>query len=306
MTVPTRLVMAGGALGFNWLPVHVAKRHGFFERRGLDVELVRTGSVDKATEAVRSGQAQLAITPPEGALNDYVNAGELEIVAGNVNRLPLTLIAQPRFKRIEDLKGQRLGTSSLTEGTAIYTMEMLARHGLRYPGDYTFSVIGVHPARWKALQEGTIEAAVQLVPLNFVAIDAGYSNLGEVSDYIPEIAFTALIGRKAWLAENTATVVALLQAVREATAWLYDPANDEALLPLVSEVSQAEGKYARIALDYMRQMQVFAKSLEIPAAALAKSVELMVKANLLDAAHLQSALGAFSGNLRSKALARTS
>jgi hypothetical protein len=47
------------------------------------------------------------------------------------------------ISRIEELKGQRLGTSSMTEGTAIYTREMLARHGLAYPGDYEFSVVGV-------------------------------------------------------------------------------------------------------------------------------------------------------------------
>ena len=104
-----------------------------------------------------------------------------------MNRLPLTLVAQPRFKRIADLKGAKLGTSSLTEGTAIYTMEMLARHGLHYPGDYEFAVVGVHPARWKALQEGTIDAAVQPIPFDFMALDAGYSNLGNVGDYIPEV-----------------------------------------------------------------------------------------------------------------------
>ena len=72
-------------------------------------------------------------------------------------------------------------------------MEVLRQHGLHYPGDYEFAVVGVHPARWKALQEGTIDAAVQLIPLNFVAEDAGYNNLGEVTDYIPEIVFTGLI-----------------------------------------------------------------------------------------------------------------
>ena len=34
------------------------------------------------------------------------------------------------------------------------------------------------------MQDGSIDAAVQLIPLNFVAEDAGYVNLGEVSDHI--------------------------------------------------------------------------------------------------------------------------
>lgn len=281
-----KLVMAGGALGFNWLPVFVAQQLGIFARHGLEVELKRMGSVDKATTAVLAGEADLAITPPEGAIADAVGGGGLRVLAGNVNRLPLTLIANPRFKRIEDLKGAVLGTSSLTEGTAIYTREMLLQHGLAAQ-DYEFAVVGVHPARWKALQEGTIDAAVQLIPLNFVAIDAGYSDLGEVSDYIPEIIFTALIGDQTWATENQDKLVAFLRALMEATATLYDSPDDEALLPILMEITQSDRAYAQKSLDYMREKGVFARSLEIPGVAFDKTIELMAKADLLgeDAKH---------------------
>lgn len=287
---PHTIVLAGGALGFNWLPVFVAQKQGIFARYGLNVELKRMGSVDKATTAVREGEAHLAITPPEGAVADAVAGGGLRIVGGNVNRLPLTLIANPRFKRIEDLKGAVLGTSSLTEGTAIYTREMLSRHGIGYPDDFSFSVVGVHPARWKALQEGAIDAAVQLIPLNFVAIDAGYSNLGEASDYIPEIVFTALIADQAWTEQNGEKVVALVCSLIEATALLYDAANDAAVLPIVMEITQSDQAYAQKSLDYMREKGVFARTLEIPRAAIDTSIALMIKAQLLDPAKREQAL----------------
>ena len=114
----TTLVIGGGAVGFNWLPVIVADRQGMFARRGLRVDIKRLGTVDKATAAVKSGELNLTITQPEGAIRDCAADGNLRIIAGNVNRLPLSLIANPRFKRIEELKGAKLGTSSLTEGTA--------------------------------------------------------------------------------------------------------------------------------------------------------------------------------------------
>jgi len=202
----------------------------------------------------------------------------LRVVAANVNRLPLSLISHPRFKRIEDLKGAVLGTSSLTEGTALYTMEVLRRHGLNYPGDYTFNVVGLHPARWKALQEATIDAAVQLIPLNFIAEDAGFRNLGEVTDYIPQIAFTALIVDRRWAQKNRPHLVAFLKALIQATAWMDDEANDAPLLQLMADVIQADGKYGRLSLDYMREKRVFPRDLSIPDAAFAKTVELMQKA----------------------------
>lgn len=278
---PNTIVLAGGALGFNWLPVFVAQKQGIFARHGLSVELKRMGSVDKATTAVRDGEAHMAITPPEGAIASAVAGGGLRIVGGNVNRLPLTLIAHPRISRIEQLKGAVLGTSSLTEGTAIYTREMLSQHGLAYPDDYRFSVVGVHPVRWKALQEGTIDAAVQLIPLNFVAVDAGYSDLGEVSDYIPEIIFTALIADNGWATANEEKVAALLLSLIEATALLYDAGNDAAVLPIVMEITQSDQLYAQKSLDYMRDKGVFARSLEIPRAAIDKTIELMIKSELL-------------------------
>jgi ABC-type nitrate/sulfonate/bicarbonate transport system substrate-binding protein len=283
------LRLGAGAAGFNWLPVFMAERRGLFAKAGLKIEVHRLGTVDKATAAVKSGTLDMAITPPEGAIRDCAAGGNLRIIAGNVNRLPLTLIANPRLRRIEDLKGKKLGTSSMTEGTALYTMEMLRQHGLSYPADYEFAVVGVHPARWKALQEGTIDAAVQLIPLNFVAIDAGYSDLGEVSDYIPEIIFTALIVDRIWAGTHREQIVAFMRAILEATQMIYDPANDAELIAITAEVTGAEGKYGRQALEYMRAKSAFSRDLSIPAAALAKSFELMQKAGLADASLVSGA-----------------
>lgn len=277
----TELTLAGGALGFNWLPVFVADRLGIFTRHGVKVSLKRMGTVDKATTAVRSGEADLAISPPEGAIADAVAGGSLRIIAGNANRLPMTLVAHPRIKKIEDLRGCVLGTSSMTEGTAIYTMEMLARHGLKYPGDYEFAVVGVHPERWQALQDRTIDAAVQPVPFNFMAIDAGYSNLGEVTDAIPEIAFTTMIGVDEWLGRNRANVRKLLLGLLEATAVVYDEAQDEAVLPILADITKSTEAYSRRALVYMREKLLFPSRLEIPKQAFQTTVELMIKARLI-------------------------
>lgn len=293
--------LGGGAVGFNWLPILAAERTGIFERNGLEISIKRMGSVDKSTAGVKSGELDIAITPPEGAINDCLAGGPLRIVAGNVNRLPLTLIANPRFRSVEELKGARLGTSSLTEGTAIYTMEMLSRHGLNYPGDYEFAVVGVHPARWKALQDGTIDAAVQLVPLNFVAIDAGYSNLGEVPDYIPEIVFTAMIANDGWASENRHALVQLLRAVMEGARLIADTTQDELLIELVMELTQADRKYAARTLEYAREIGVFSPDLSIPEAALAKSLELMVNAGLLEETQLAEAAGVLEGEYRMEA-----
>jgi NitT/TauT family transport system substrate-binding protein len=276
------IAMGAGAGGFNWLPVLLAERRGLFARRDLRISRKRMGSVDKATAGVKSGELKLAITPPEGAISDSTAGGNLRIIAANLNSLPLSLVANPRFRRIEDLKGARLGTSSLTEGTAIYTMEMLARHGLKYPGDYEFAVVGVHPARWKALQEGTIDAAMQPMPFDFIAFDAGFANLGRVSDYIREIVFTAFVAERTWADTNRATVVSLLGALIEATQVIYDSRNDAELLELAVELTDASADHAARALAHARDSVMFPRDLAIPGGAFTKSLELMRKAKLAD------------------------
>ena len=46
------LRLAGGAQGFNWLPVFVADEQGLFEKHGIRIDYKRMGSVEKATAAV--------------------------------------------------------------------------------------------------------------------------------------------------------------------------------------------------------------------------------------------------------------
>jgi ABC-type nitrate/sulfonate/bicarbonate transport system substrate-binding protein len=91
----TEISLGAGAGGFNWLPVHLAERAGLLERRGLSLSIRRLGAVDKATAAVKTGDVHVAITPPEGAIRDFAAGGSLRIVGGNMNCLPMTLVANP-------------------------------------------------------------------------------------------------------------------------------------------------------------------------------------------------------------------
>ncbi|MCY1311342.1 hypothetical protein D9M70_616300 [compost metagenome] len=66
-------------------------------------------------------------------------------------------------------------------------------------------------------------------------------------------------------------------------------------------MTQSDAPYAKRALDYMRDKSAFARSLEIPSAALDKSLELMVKAGLLDAAVQDSARRGWDGRWAQRA-----
>lgn len=274
--------LVGGAQGFNWLPVFVAIRHGMFERRGIVLELEKLGGVDKATKAVLDGEAELAITPPEGAVSNYLAGGALRIVASNAVRLPMSLVARPGIGTLVDLRGKRIGTSSLTEGTALYTQIMLADAGLTYPGDYEFALAGIHTTRWDALQKGEIDAAPQPAPWNFLAADQGYALLGEISDAIPQIIFAGLIASTDWLRSNRSMLAGILQAMAEAHEFVNDPANPEECVAIFQEITTKDAPdLARRGFIYMRDLGMWPAGLAVPAPALDATIDLMIRSGLM-------------------------
>ncbi|WP_457962233.1 ABC transporter substrate-binding protein [Arthrobacter sp. D1-29] len=288
---------AGAAQGFNWLPVFVADEQGIFARHGISIEYMRLGSVDKATAAVREGTADLAITPPEGAVADFVTGGTLRIVGSNSERLPMSLVARADIATLEELRGKRIGTSSLTEGTAIYTQLMLREAGLSYPQDYSFVLAGVHTTRWAALQEDGIDAAPQPAPWNFLAERSGYNLLGEVADVIPEIIFAAIVGNEDWLRDNSELVQDLVSALSEAHDFVNNPANDSVTLPIYQRLTTPDdAELAARGLAYTRDLGMWPAGLRVSPEALAATIDVMIGSGLLQDSDRTTAGGVVDSN----------
>lgn len=293
----TEIRLAGGAQGFNWLPVFVAEERKLFEKHGIKITFMRMGSLEKATEAVRDGAADLTIGPPEGAVADFVGGGSLRVIASNAVRLPMSLVARPGIRSVGDLRGKKIGTSSLREGTAIYTQVLLAQHGLHYPGDYEFALAGIHTTRWEALQAGEIDCAPQPAPWNFLAEDLGYSRIGEVNEAIPEIVFAAIFGSDAWLNNNRSTIARFLKALTDAYDFVNDAANEVVCVPIFQRVTTKDDPYlARRGFAYMRDMGMWPKGLAVPKRGLETTIDLMIRASLLDESSRDDAMGVFDSS----------
>jgi ABC-type nitrate/sulfonate/bicarbonate transport system substrate-binding protein len=209
----TELTVGVVAPAFINVPLWVAQERGFLEQRGLHATEQILGATDRVTQALRDGTVDIGLTAPEGSIADAVTGGSLRVVAGLADRPPLSMIALPRHHSFADLRGGRVGTSSLTEGTRHVAERMLTAHGLSYPADYSFALEGSHVERWKALQAGTIDAALQMVPYDDMAVDAGFTDLGPVTE---EFAFSAVCVR---FPAERAVLEPFLQALLEAADW---------------------------------------------------------------------------------------
>jgi NitT/TauT family transport system substrate-binding protein len=254
-------------------PLWIAQRLGMLERVGIRATAQICGTTDGTTEAARSGAVQLALTAPEGAIVDSMTGGRLQVVAGLTNRPPLSLVAQARYRSIEDLRGARIGTSSLTEGTCHIVEEMLAAHGLVRGRDYEFALAGAHPQRWEALQSGTIDAALQLIPFDYIAEEAGFSNLGAAATYVPEFAFSTVVVRGDWAQAHRDVVVRFLTALLDAVAWLYMNVDEAA--SIAADESNTDLRHALRACRELAGQGAIPRDLEISQNALARTIESM-------------------------------
>lgn len=211
-----------------YAPLWIADQRGYLRDEGLTVRLHSFGSTDGTTSALRNGLVPVTISSPEGSILNALTGGDIRLVAGFVNRPPLSMIAQPRYHSIAELRGARLGTTSLAEGTCHLMERMMAAHGLHQPLDFQFVMAGPHPQRWEALKAGTLDAAVQLVPFNYIAEEAGFPNLGDVDEYVPDFLFCAVCTRMSWATANRDRLVGLLRALRRGMEALYEDPNGAA------------------------------------------------------------------------------
>lgn len=203
------------------LPIWIALHQGCFAAEGLDVTLEIHEPIDAVYERLRDGHVQFACGVTEHVILDRERGGWQEILAGNVNKLPFSFIGARHISSIEDLRGGTIGVSSIEAGSSSLILKILAAHGLEYPRDYKLLACGPILARWEKLQSGEIDAGLQGVPLNHIAVDAGYTDLGDPRALFPDFQFTSLNVDSRWASGNRDTTIAFLRAWVRAHRWFF-------------------------------------------------------------------------------------
>jgi NitT/TauT family transport system substrate-binding protein len=93
------------------------------------------------------------------------------------NRPMFWLYSRSDIRSVENLKGKKVGVSSLGSGPDSLLREMLKKHGLDGGRDVAILPVGSGTARFFALQAGTVDAAMLSIPANLMAQEAGFREL---------------------------------------------------------------------------------------------------------------------------------
>ncbi|HEU4342132.1 MAG TPA: ABC transporter substrate-binding protein [Candidatus Binatia bacterium] len=169
------------SLTVTMMPLAVARDQGFFQREGLNVDLILMPAALNIRVMV-SGDIQYASTLGS-ALVASVRGINTRIVMCFVDRPLLDLVALPEIGSIADLKGRLIGISSRGGLHDVTIRRMLAQSGVD-PAQATLLTVGGQGAMLQALQAKRIAAGLLNPPHNFLAYRGGLKNLGFAGNYI--------------------------------------------------------------------------------------------------------------------------
>jgi ABC-type nitrate/sulfonate/bicarbonate transport system substrate-binding protein len=254
------------------LPIWVAKHQGMLADEGLDVAIELYEGVDEVTNRLRDGRAQIGYGITEHVILDSEAGGFLEIVGGNVNRLPFSLIAGKNIRSFEDLRGKTVGVSSIQAGSSSLVIKLLAARGLDYPRDYDMRAVGPILARWDMLQSGEIDAGLQGAPLNYIAIDQGFTSLCEPRREVPYFQFTSLNIDKRWAEANTDVMHRFMRAFVRAHEWFF--AHRDGVAPIAMTETGIAQNYALRAWDEYTADEIFPRDGDANDAAVQALIEI--------------------------------
>ncbi len=161
--------------GASALPFIIAEKKGFFKKQGLNaVTVIMQNAV--VVNGVLSHNLDYGAT-----IANFIGAAKgglpVRVVMSLMDGSDHVLVSSPTIKRIEDLRGKRIGISSFGGAPHNQTATILRKFGLNPEKDVTFLQIGGGTARYMALESGSIQATMLVPPLNKVAREKGFNEL---------------------------------------------------------------------------------------------------------------------------------
>ncbi|MEX0804973.1 MAG: ABC transporter substrate-binding protein [Candidatus Binatia bacterium] len=153
----------------------VAREAGFYREEGLDVELIVMRGAP-AIQGLIGGTVPFASSGGAGML-PIVRGAPLRIVFTTFYRPMFWLYAQPEIQTIKDLRGKKIGVSSIGSGPDSLLRVMLKQQGLDGGRDVAILATGPGTARFFALKTGATDAAMLNEQAALMAQESGLRQL---------------------------------------------------------------------------------------------------------------------------------
>src|SRR5262250_3106375 len=207
--------------GASW-PMFIAKEGGYYQKYGLDVNLVfGPGTVGVAM--ITSGEAAMTNSSMEQALQaGSRDPNSLVMLGSTLNRGMFALMAPNKINSPKELKGKRVAVSQIGDAPYNYSVALLGKFGLK-PRDVQWVPVGTDAnARAVALTTGRADATLLTAPAYFAIEKQGYKTIANVADFRDIYASTVYLFTRKTVAANPKLPDAIIKAQTEAIKRFYD------------------------------------------------------------------------------------
>lgn len=204
----------------------VAQEKGFFEKNGVEVELILKEEYSEAQELYTDGNT-------DGIFEVYVDTifhnsegiSSKVVYVTDYSDTGDVIIGKPEYNSLADLKGKKIGIEGVNTFSHIFALSAAEKEGL-VESEIQFESVFAGDVL-TALEEGKIDAGHTWEPTTSEALEKGYKILGKAGD-VPGIITDVLTFNSKIIKERPKEVEAIVKSLLEARNFVYTD-REEAL-----------------------------------------------------------------------------
>jgi NitT/TauT family transport system substrate-binding protein len=192
-----KLVAAYAAISPDQLAVLTAAKLKLFEKHDLDVKVIYIGGSTAVTQAMVSGDVEIAHLGGAGILSARAARIDLVYVAAIINVMAGRIIGRPEIKSMADLKGKAIAATRAGSNSDYWARLAISRSGLVPDRDVKLFYTGGLPATYAAMQQGLVAAGTWGFgnPFSNSLMKQGYNqliDLGRIGAAFPHAGVTMM------------------------------------------------------------------------------------------------------------------
>ena len=211
-------------------PLYVGRDKKFYEKHGLDVQLLLVNSGSLVAQMFAAGELQMTANAPASLVNLAASGQKLSFFLGLSNTSPFTMVTQTNIRRAEDLKGKKIGTARFGGSSHISALIALEHLQLDLKRDRIVLIqTGVDPDRMAALETKAIDAAMLQRVATKIMVGKGYNPLLNMVQAKIPYQNTGVTVKRDYAAANAKIMDAFTRATIEAYGYIFNKENKQAV-----------------------------------------------------------------------------
>lgn len=197
------------------LPWWIAKESRYYEKYGLDVDMIYVGASPVIIQAMLGGQAGVGAGGGPPLVSNILQGGDVVQVATTVPYAIQSLIVKPEIRTPADLSGKKIGISRLGAVPHFTLQAIVKLHNVQ---GINLVQIGTTTQAITSLSQGLVDGIITSAPFTFRLMKDGYRELVSPKDFKKagvEFLINGLVARKSYAVRNREVVIGMIKATME-------------------------------------------------------------------------------------------